>query len=123
MMRLPVVRLVWALLVVPAIGSPATAQDFRGSIAGTISDEEGEPVAGVSVQAMSKVFNQGKSALQARGSAKTDDRGNYRLYDLPPGRYYVQAGGKNIMDMAMSMASGGAPAPRPVPRLAATRSP
>jgi len=82
----------------------------RGAaIAGTISDEDGEPVSGVSVQAMAKVFNQGKAKLESRTSAKTDDRGNYRLYDLPPGRYYVQAGGKSIMDMAMSMTQGSAP--------------
>ncbi len=90
-------------------------QMLRGAaIAGTISDEEGEPVSGVSVQAMSKAFKEGKPSLQSRNSAKTDDRGNYRLYDLPPGRYYVQAGGKNVMDMAMSMYQGGTPATYPI---------
>jgi hypothetical protein len=79
------------------------------AIAGAISDEDGEPVAGMSVQAMAKVYNHGKASLESRASAQSDDRGNYRLYNLRPGRYYVQAGGKDLMSLATTMLQGAPP--------------
>jgi len=73
-------------------------------ISGTVTDDEGEPVRNVQVSAMDRSYRRGQIQLWPRGSANTDDRGQYRIFDLPPGRYYVQAihrgawypGGENV---------------------------
>jgi protocatechuate 3,4-dioxygenase beta subunit len=62
-----------------------------GVIAGRVVDEFGDPVAGVFVQALRARSTGGERPLQVAGSATTDDRGDYRIYGLPPGDYYVSA--------------------------------
>jgi len=64
-----------------------------GVIAGRIVDEFGEPVAGLQVQAMRYVFREGRRQLAPVGGfgLQTDDRGQYRIYGLPAGEYYVSA--------------------------------
>lgn len=62
-----------------------------GGISGVVTDEDGEPMANVAVQAMVRTYRRGQSTINGRGGANTDDRGQYRIYGLPPGRYYVQA--------------------------------
>lgn len=74
----------------------------RGSvIAGRIVDEFGDPIADASVSAMRSVWTNGKRRLQQTGRvAQTNDLGQYRVFGLAPGEYYVSAtfrGG----DMAM----------------------
>lgn len=61
------------------------------AISGKVLDEDGQPMAGVSVSVMRYIYrNQGKS-LWRESSAQTDDRGQYRLFDLQSGRYYLMA--------------------------------
>jgi hypothetical protein len=64
-----------------------------GVIAGRVLDSLGEPVRNVTVQAMQYVYNSGKHVLTNASQVlgQSDDRGEYRLYDLRPGRYYVLA--------------------------------
>jgi hypothetical protein len=64
-----------------------------GVIAGRILDEFGEPVAGLDVQVLRNVFRNGRRQLAPVGGRgrQTDDRGEYRIYGLPPGEYYVSA--------------------------------
>lgn len=66
-----------------------------GLITGTVTDEHGEPLPRVMVKAMVKTYRRGKPSLGWGGAVSTDDRGYYRLYDLDPGRYYVQADAGN----------------------------
>lgn len=62
------------------------------TIVGRISDTNGDPLPGVSVQAMRSTFDAtGKRSLQPVGAAKTNDLGEYRLYWMNPGRYFVNA--------------------------------
>lgn len=65
----------------------------RGSvIAGRIMDEFGEPVADTTVTAMRSAWVNGKKRLQPAGrTATTNDLGQYRIYGLPPGDYFVSA--------------------------------
>jgi hypothetical protein len=87
----------------------------RGSvIAGRIVDEFGEPIADVMVSAMRSVWSNGKRRLQQTGrTAQTNDLGQYRLFGLAPGEYYVSAtfrGGDIAMIEAMNVsftAAGG----------------
>jgi hypothetical protein len=62
----------------------------RGAvIKGTLRDQNGEPVAGVTINAIKPtVATTASSTLPA---AVTDDRGAYRIFGLTPGEYLVAA--------------------------------
>lgn len=62
-----------------------------GAISGRVIDEDNEPVAGVRVQALRNSYLRGRPELVLAGAAVTNDLGEYRLYGLPPGHYYVSA--------------------------------
>ena len=88
----------------------------RGSvISGRILDEFGDPVADAMVSAMRSTWSNGRRRLQSSGrTVQTNDLGQYRIYGLPPGDYYISAtlrGGPEMMAaemaMSMSMAAGG----------------
>ena len=76
-------------------GQDLAGMDLRmssgGVITGTVYGEEGEPLAGVQVQAFLSLFARPQPQLMARSAATSDDRGHFRLFGLAPGRYYVQA--------------------------------
>ena len=60
-------------------------------ITGKVYDEDGEAVAGVMVQVLQHRYVQGRRQLAPEGQAATNDRGEYRVFGLPAGRYYVSA--------------------------------
>ncbi|MGH9239277.1 MAG: MSCRAMM family protein [Vicinamibacterales bacterium] len=68
--------------------------DFRlsrgGAIAGRVVDEFGDPLAGANVTAL-RVQNtaQGIRTTRTGVPVPSDDNGAYRIYNLPPGQYYV----------------------------------
>ena len=63
-----------------------------GVIVGRILDEDGAPFAGATVDALVTRFQGGNDMLFSVASAQTDDRGEFRLFGLAPGAYYVSAG-------------------------------
>jgi protocatechuate 3,4-dioxygenase beta subunit len=60
-------------------------------IAGRVYDEDGEPVPRVNVQVLRYRYVGSERQLAPAGAGSTNDLGEYRIYDLPPGRYYVSA--------------------------------
>jgi hypothetical protein len=66
---------------------------FRGgAISGRVLDEFGDPLTNVLVTVLRSQFQQGKPRLIADGArADTNDLGEYRIFALPPGSYYVSA--------------------------------
>ncbi len=50
-----------------------------------------EPVPGVRVQVLRYMYVRGERQLIPGGMDNTNDLGEYRVYGLPPGRYYVSA--------------------------------
>ena len=62
-------------------------------IGGRVTDSDGDPLRSVNVTAMRYGYAGGKRQLNSAVSAMTDDRGDYRLFGLPPGRYFVRAAG------------------------------
>jgi hypothetical protein len=60
-------------------------------IRGRVIDADGDPVRGATITAMRYDYNSGKRQLNGGVEVTTDDRGDYRLYGLGPGRYYVRA--------------------------------
>jgi hypothetical protein len=61
----------------------------HGVIAGTVRDDGGDPVVGVTVRALNRRLVGFRAGLFLRGSAVTDDRGQFRIADLPPGEYLM----------------------------------
>jgi protocatechuate 3,4-dioxygenase beta subunit len=66
-----------------------------GTIAGRVVDAYGDALEGITVQAWARSVRDGRAALAPVPQAptgRTDDRGAYRIFGLPPGTYYVVAG-------------------------------
>jgi hypothetical protein len=64
-----------------------------GAITGTVTDENGDPVIGVTVTVSKRARSRGRTIWQPGGNSTkgTDDRGMYRIPDLTPGEYIVMA--------------------------------
>jgi hypothetical protein len=63
----------------------------QGVIGGRILDEDGEPMANVMVQCMFFGYQRGKRQLLGRNAVSTDDRGEFRMHGLSPGKYIISA--------------------------------
>jgi hypothetical protein len=62
-----------------------------GVITGRVVDEDGDPLPGAQVQAMRRSYFRGKTTFSPVGQSSTDDRGEYRIYGMGPGDYYLLA--------------------------------
>jgi hypothetical protein len=60
-------------------------------ITGRVLDEDGEPVPQISLQLFRYEYSRGKRQQQVSNYAMTNDLGEYRLFDLAPGRYFLAA--------------------------------
>jgi hypothetical protein len=69
----------------PAVPDPA----MTGTITGRIVSQLGQPIANADVQAVKVGYRDGQRVFVAVRSAITNDLGEYRLFWLPPGTYYV----------------------------------
>ncbi len=86
-----------------------------GVITGHVFDEDGEPLARAIVTVLRTQYVRGERQFAPAGTPdQTDDRGQFRIYGLPPGDYYVSAtaGGleRVITQFAQLVAPGAAPA-------------
>ena len=71
----------------------------HGVIAGRIFDEDGEPVPYARIQLLTYRYLQGKKQLSNAGGASSNDLGEYRVFGIAPGKYYLSAmaGNMNFM--------------------------
>ncbi len=78
-----------------AMGGPAPAVNVRlmptSAIAGRIYDAQGQPVVNAFVSALRLSYRRGNRSFAEGQATTTDDRGEYRIFWLPPGQYYVSA--------------------------------
>ena len=83
----------------------------RGSaISGRIVDEFGDPLPDALVSAMRQTWSNGRRRLLPTGrTSQTNDLGQYRMYGLPPGEYYISASLRNTDIMIMDAALLGGP--------------
>ncbi|MBI4445587.1 MAG: carboxypeptidase regulatory-like domain-containing protein [Acidobacteria bacterium] len=64
-----------------------------GTATGRITNDAGKPAVDADVQLFQISYDaNGVRRIQPAGLARTDDRGEYRLFWVTPGRYYVMAG-------------------------------
>jgi len=64
-----------------------------GAISGRIRNAAGQPVAGVPVQLLRFQYDEnGKRSMKRAAATQTNDRGDYRMYYLSPGRYFLSVG-------------------------------
>jgi hypothetical protein len=92
-------RYVQALTINP--GEKLDRIDIRltaaGVISGTLLDQDNQPVVGAPVQAVHISYERGGRRQEALYmTVNTDDLGNFRLYRLPPGNYFVRIESTNI---------------------------
>jgi hypothetical protein len=80
-----------------------------GAISGRIVDEFGEPISSAQVSVQRFAYMGGVRRITGGGAEggmdRTDDLGQFRLYGLPPGEYYVMASFRNMEFMPMNVAS------------------
>ena len=62
-----------------------------GVIAGRVVDENREPLRSIRIEALRTEYRNGVRTLVAAGNNTSDDRGEYRVFNLPPGTYYIRA--------------------------------
>lgn len=82
----------------------------HGVITGRIVDEDGDPVAHAMVRVESYRRLEGRKELYPANGASTNDLGEYRVFGLAPGRYYLNA---TYLEMGFEAAArDGSAAPR-----------
>lgn len=84
-----------------AAGQTIERVDFSlpsgGVVTGRILDEYGEPLAGVQIAAVrSQVVGGQRRAIPTGRMASTNDLGEFRLFGIAPGQYYIQATWRRI---------------------------
>jgi hypothetical protein len=78
------------------VAEDKTIKDFAirltplGAISGRVVDENGEPVAGAAVDGLRYSYSEQGPYLGQSASATSNDRGEFRLFDLEPGRWYLR---------------------------------
>ncbi len=81
-------------------------------IAGRLVDEDGEPISVDAIQVLSQSWSDGKLTYVPRASERADDRGQFRIADLEPGKYILCA--KVSPGQSNEIPSGGKAAVAPV---------
>ena len=64
---------------------------LAGVISGKVFDEDGESVVGAVVTAMRQVYTDGRKTLSVATQQPANDLGEFRLFGLAPGRYFISA--------------------------------
>src|SRR5262249_8279291 len=62
-----------------------------GVITGRIYDQNRQPLPSVSIEALRYQYREGVRVFVSAGQGMSDDRGEYRIFNLQPGAYYVRA--------------------------------
>ena len=60
-------------------------------VTGQIVDEHNDPMEHVQVKLLAREYHKGRLTLALAGLGLTDDRGEYRIYDVRPASYYLLA--------------------------------
>jgi protocatechuate 3,4-dioxygenase beta subunit len=66
-----------------------------GVITGHVFNEDGEPMPNVMLNAIRQAYREGKREFQSSAWDRSNDLGQYRIFGLAPGRYYLGAEDQN----------------------------
>jgi hypothetical protein len=66
-----------------------------GVVTGRVLDDDGDPVRGAQVEAMTYSYRAGKRLLARVEQVSATDKGEFRLFGLRPGTFYLRASGSN----------------------------
>ena len=98
------------LTVTVSAGQPTSeiqvAMRTTGAIQGRVYSASGQPLGNIEVQALKASYPDGRRVLTAVQSVVTNDLGEYRLFWLTPGRYYVAALHPQAQNMFRRMSIG-----------------
>ena len=72
------------------------------AISGVVVDPDNDPIPNARVRLLSSSFVHGKPGFSARNGATTNDRGEFRIHGIAPGRHYLE-----VMATQRATASGG----------------
>ncbi|MCC6365480.1 MAG: carboxypeptidase regulatory-like domain-containing protein [Bryobacterales bacterium] len=78
-------------------------------ITGRIVDEDGDPVMGASVQLVRPRYFQGRKQMLPMSNAMTNDLGEYRLFGVAPGKYYLSVTGRQSYNYAVDRTASSKP--------------
>jgi hypothetical protein len=67
-----------------------------GAISGVLVDEDGDPLRNLPVSAMKWQYTSGGREMREVQQATSNDRGEYRIFDLPAGKYFVKINPERI---------------------------
>lgn len=74
-----------------AVGNVPIPMLQTGAISGVVRDAFGVPLGDVEVQALLASYRTGRRVLTVAQTVQSDDRGEFRLFWLTPGKYFVAA--------------------------------
>ena len=60
-----------------------------GVITGRVVDEANDPIHGAEVRLLAVEYYRGRESMHLVGAATSDDRGEYRIFDVRPGSYFL----------------------------------
>jgi Carboxypeptidase regulatory-like domain len=74
----------------PSMGKVALRLVPEAGFVGEVTDNDGEPLEGASVQVLAVKFIEGRRRMMPMGgNVSTDENGNFHMTGLPAGRYYL----------------------------------
>jgi len=85
------------------LGAGESLTDLRYSllpqaiVTGRVVDDAGETVQGATVLLVRSHYRRGSARMMPGGQTQTNDRGEFRIVNVPPGKYYIQANIQRIM--------------------------
>jgi hypothetical protein len=62
----------------------------HGAVAGLLVDEDGDPIRSLTVAAMAWRYTSNGRELREERTAVSNDLGEYRIFDVPPGKYLIK---------------------------------
>jgi|SRR5579884_2150120 len=65
------------------------------AVTGVVVDQDNDPVPAIDVQLVAPVMRRGKRTTEMRAAANTNSRGEFRISQVPAGRYYLLANGSH----------------------------
>jgi len=89
------------------------------SISGRVMDQDDRPLSSCGVQTLQYAAGPGSARLYATRAATSDDRGEYRIYGLARGHYYVSVQCSQPLPVAHGLVKRGSEADLPEQRYAA----